>query len=383
MNRKNYDTDTLRILDIVGTYFIDVFYNEIYIKSTEIFNKGKAKSCTDAYRMLVRGYVNGVSTRKDLYMATVKKIHEYYINTQGMPCVFAEFEDDFLSKFIPREYYSILNSQEKDKILHEILIAGVTQLGNQLLQQNNLQKIIDNHRARSNIALFQENMVDIFLIQREIYYQKFTKEIVNESAKVPLEIYNKLKFALKEEIARRTKLEKDHEIALNIIKELMVRLKEACAGGSTVSKIPEMGQKESNNGPSVASVPKLEHKQVPEPQAPPKTHHTPAPAPIPPRTAEKIIPGAPRKLPQTRYPSPERDPLPPTSPYQAPPKQESRDSEESYYSQSDESSTDSAPVTPFKSNNRSSLEHSGAEEVEPITTPLDLNDDDPWAAMED
>ncbi len=375
MNRKNYSRETLRVLDIIGTYFVDVFYNDIYIKSTEYFANGKSQSCTDAYRMLIDTYVTVLSTQKTMYMTVVKKLHEYYSNIQGAPCIFSDFEDDFLSKFIPKEYYAILNSQEKDKIFYDIIIKSVKHLGEQLLLKENLHRIIDAHKNRSNITLFQEYMVDIFLIQREEYYQKFTKQIVNETTKIPLDVYNKLKAALKEEIIRRTKAEADYAIALDMIKALMDKLRQVSGAAS----------KSSPQGPPAPVAPTVIPPSQPRPLvSEPQFAITPR---TPARTQERAAtPGAPRKLPQTRYPSPE--PVTPSklqdrsssSSEEVAPRSHLMDEyvpDEMEPFQREDDDVVPSYQTEFSFKDDWKLD-SDSESSEEQTTLLNLEDDDPW-----
>lgn len=223
MDKKNYDKKLIALFDIVGSYFVDTFYNSLYLKSKDVFISGRTQSLTEAYRGVTISYLKGLSTRIDLYRQIIKKLHEYYQRTIGRTSgVFTDFEDVFLSKFIPKDYYENFTSQDKDKTLHDIIIRSVSELIELILKDHNMQKIIDDHMNKSNVVFLQQNMVNIHTRIREEYYSKFVTEIINDDkSAIPTALYNKLKHALKDETELRITAEADRDKAINMCTMLM------------------------------------------------------------------------------------------------------------------------------------------------------------------
>lgn len=228
MDRRNYDVKTIGIFDTIGSYFIDVFYNNHYLMAKGSVSDGRATSITDAYRANVLKYMNGIAARPDLYMTVVKKLHEYYQRTSGFgSIVFSDFEDKMLSQFIPPDYYKDFSEKHKDQTLREIIVKTVNELGEIVVGRDMLKRIIDDHMNKMNVTYLQDRIVEIFIIQREDYYERFAKEISkkNGNDKVDKDVVNKLKQIFIEEKKKRLDLEDDKERAVNMISQLLTKIK--------------------------------------------------------------------------------------------------------------------------------------------------------------
>jgi len=226
MERNNYDRSILAIFDILGSFFVDTVYNQLYLVSRSLVREAKASSITDAYKGTIINYMSGISSRKDLYMGVVKNLHEYYQKSNRLCIVFSEFEDKIVSNFIPPEYYRDFTETRKDTVLHDIIIKTVNKFGETVLSYEVLKKIIDNHRNLENVTFLQDKIIDIFIIQRENYYAKFAEKISSKNANnmVSSRLVDKLKKAVVEETKKRCKIENDLEIALKIISQLVEKV---------------------------------------------------------------------------------------------------------------------------------------------------------------
>ena len=227
MERSNYDRTTISVFDTVGSFFVDVFYNNHYLFSRDMVKSGRATSITDAYRSTIVNYMSGISSRKDLYITVAKSLHEYYQKSSGFgSIVFSDFEDKFLSQFIPPEYYRDFTERIKDNTLHEIIICTVNEFGAAILGKDFLRRVIDDHLNTNNVTFLQDRIVDIFIIQRENYYSKFVQEISksNSDNTVTKQLVEKLKQEFVTEKKRRCEAESDRDRALNIISQLVARV---------------------------------------------------------------------------------------------------------------------------------------------------------------
>jgi hypothetical protein len=225
MDRKNYDTKILVIFDTIGCYFIDIFYNSLYLKARDMVQMGSAASITDAYRTNVIAYIKGVNVRKDLYMIVVKNLHNYYQKIAGASsAIFSDFEDKILSQFIPYEYYADFTSRHKDSVFHGIIVKTVNDFGTFILKPKIMRLIIDKHMDQSNISLLQDQIVDILIILRETYHSKFVKEITKDKSQVSKAVVEKLKAAFIEEKRARCNAEHDRDKAILMIAELVKKI---------------------------------------------------------------------------------------------------------------------------------------------------------------
>jgi hypothetical protein len=184
---------------------------------------GKEHTVTDAYRSIITNYTTGINSRKDLYMKVVMSIHEYYQRHNKFSAVFGDFEDRFLEKFIPPEYYKDFTSAIKDNTLHAIIIYTVNNFATFILEQKILQQIIDNHKNKLNINILQDKIVDIFALKRENYYAKFAREIIGKGHNntVSSDVLHRLKEEFVKEKKLRLTLEGERDKALNMIQQLV------------------------------------------------------------------------------------------------------------------------------------------------------------------
>lgn len=228
MDRKNYDRSTISVFDVIGSFFVDVFYNGHYLLSREMVKSGCAQSITDAYRSTIINYMSGITTRKDLYMKVVKELHKYYQKSSGAGItVFSEFENRILMQFIPPEFYRDFTEKHKDNTLHEIIVKTTNEFGNIILCREIFGKIIDDHKNTANVSYLQDRIVDIFIYQREDYYARFAEEISKKNTgggKISKKLFDQLKKEFVNEKKRRCEAESDRDRAVGMISGLMKKI---------------------------------------------------------------------------------------------------------------------------------------------------------------
>jgi hypothetical protein len=225
---NKYDIKTISTFDIVGSYFVDIFYNNHYLLSKDNVRRGHADTVTDAYRTNVISYMDGIKNRQDLYKKVVKQLHEYYqLSTNSGSIVLSDFQDRILSHFIPPEYYKDFTENQKDKTLRDVIIKTVSNMGAVVSKKEMLYKIIDDHSNTNNVTILQDKMVNILMMQREEYYEKFAQQISKSGGglSVSQELFDKLKQAFIEEKQKSYHLNEDKERAIVMIKSLLNKIK--------------------------------------------------------------------------------------------------------------------------------------------------------------
>ena len=227
--KKQYDRKVLATFDLIGCYFIDLFYNDLFLKAKHQFTTGGAKSLTDVYRSHIVWYMRGIAEKPRNYIEIMKKLLEYYNReTNTVTATLAELENKILSQFIPPEYYQDFNNADKEQTLHCIIIRAINQLGEVVLEAQMLGRIIDDHLNPANVQLLQERMTDIFISQREEYYSKFVNEISknNGNSTVSRDQFKKLKAAYAEEMKKRVAAETDRDKAVQLLQAALGKISE-------------------------------------------------------------------------------------------------------------------------------------------------------------
>lgn len=227
IDRKKYDTRTLSTLDVFGSYFIDRYFNHMYLHACDLVSENGARNITDAFRANVINYMNGIS-KKTYYTTVVNQLHAFYQEKSGFnSIVLSEFENRVLGTFIPPEFYRSFTNNQKDKVLRDIIVKTANELGTVVIGRKMLPKIIDDHRNPLLVPELQDITLDILLTQRETYFIDFAKSISdsNGNDKVNRHVVDKLKQALVDEQHTRITAETDRDRALAIAQSLATTIK--------------------------------------------------------------------------------------------------------------------------------------------------------------
>ena len=226
----DHDARLRSILEILGSYFVDVYYNHIYISA-----KNADKNLTEDYVRQVKAFIRGVKTDQKAYSSVIQNLHKYSQRvTRRETMSFAEFVDRVVSCFVPEEYFNKFTSTQKDEVLGNIVTDLVATLGAHCVEPDALRRVIDNHDVSpmASINLFKDQARDVLQTKRAMIIHSFVSEVAEVKNQVPREVA----VALKDRIR---KLEKD-AAALGLrsrnIKEQNAALAAACKEHSRKEK---------------------------------------------------------------------------------------------------------------------------------------------------
>ena len=187
---NNYNKTTLSKFDIIGSYFVGVYYNDLYKKAEHLFLEDKYNNLTESYKSILYNYIKFTKTNK-FFTKTVIGIHKYFINsTRFTQITYKECIDFIVSEFIPNELFNSVKETKKYKLLNEILINCLEIFTEDILL-NHIIKIIDNHSEESNCLLLQNVFLKIILLEKDKMYAKF----INPNQKnhtIPIELFNNI-----------------------------------------------------------------------------------------------------------------------------------------------------------------------------------------------
>lgn len=177
---NKYSQSTLSKFDIIGSYFVNLYYNEFYIKAKNLKMQGNSNNLTEAYKNVLSSYVE-FSNHQDFFKQIVKGIHTYCISTTRYTTMsHKECIDFMISEFVPTNLWSSLRETQKNKLFHESLINCIKIFTEKIIC-NHLHVIIDNHDQNENITILQDLFLNIILLEKDTIFSKFINPKTNNN----------------------------------------------------------------------------------------------------------------------------------------------------------------------------------------------------------
>lgn len=194
---QKYPKKVIWVYDVIGSYFVDQFYNHLYIMAKKAAEIGHTPNITDGYRANVLRYHHGICSNVSYYKQAVTGLHEYYQTYAGQGITtIADFEDQILTQFIPEEFYDSFTDADRNTALREIIVCIATTLCESVISRDILPKIIDNHSNTSNVTQLQQLVVSALCTRRDDYFVKFAKQVTRAAGghnNVDIDTFNALK----------------------------------------------------------------------------------------------------------------------------------------------------------------------------------------------
>ena len=209
MQFNEYDPQLITAFDVIGSYFVDTFYNHLY--QPAVSKSSNTDSVNDTYRDHVKAYMYAVKSDKESYNKIVNGLHKYYIQvlTAHTTTNFASFIDLIVSMFVPKEYYSEMSIDTKDELFNNIICGLVGSLGAFTTQPDTLNQIIKYHDINFQVTIrqIQERAITILLAKRDMLHHRFLNEISETQETVSYQIVDNLKRAIKKLVREKADLQ--------------------------------------------------------------------------------------------------------------------------------------------------------------------------------
>ncbi len=177
-DRSSYSSTTISTYQIVGAYFVDVYYNHLYTEAIKFKTDGKVVSVTEGYRHATFAFLSALDNkakgyRAEHYNKLLQGINEYFIFwTTYSGLTLSDCIDKIVKEFVPADYFQSLTKEQKRNILRTILIDSIRDFTKIVIGEF-LGAIIDNHDETANVEALKEKIVDIFIMRRETMFHKF------------------------------------------------------------------------------------------------------------------------------------------------------------------------------------------------------------------
>jgi hypothetical protein len=241
----SYDRKLISILEIVGSHFVDIFFNHVWASAHTNLKSGT--SITDEYTRRVKAYILGVKTDERCYRDIVTRLHEYFrATTRYTTLSFSDFVERIISQFIPLEYYDLLNAAEKDETLGSVIADLISGLGTYVTRPDMLRRIIDEHdlQPKVTIRMIQDQGVTVLLAKRSVIHNNFLRKIGQATDTVSSEIVDDLKKALVKVVKQKAEI----AVALkNTSRTVKVLEDELSASREHVVKLEALARKLSSS----------------------------------------------------------------------------------------------------------------------------------------
>lgn len=261
MANSGYSSKTISTFDIIGSYFVDVFYNHIYRVAFQnhTLHAGSAeKSLTDDYKMALVAYKTGLHSDKKYYEGTIMGILEYYRTyTKFSTITLNKFIGELLQQYLPDEHYRVLTEQNRYLFLNKIISDIVTSFIDKIITFDYIRMVIDNRKNPDNTRQWVDDFVRIQIIEREKMFNAFISSATGDRGRGVdegavqriLEERDKLFERLQICLEQKCKLESDLDKAKKVVEELYRRLKIALERDVAQSNIQQNNnqQQTTNN----------------------------------------------------------------------------------------------------------------------------------------
>jgi len=210
-----YEKSTITKFDIIGSYFVGIYYNELYLKAEQLRNDGKYNSLTQAYQSVLYNYIQ-FTQNKDFFRKTILGIHKYFISTtKFVSMTYKECIDFIVNEFVPSHLFENIKETQKYNILNSI-ITDCLKIFTEKILKNQMAPIIDNHFEQANINILQNIYLEIMLLEKDKMYSRFINPDKRNHT-IPTELYNTIQKQLKKLTESNVELKKDNGLLVGEI----------------------------------------------------------------------------------------------------------------------------------------------------------------------
>jgi hypothetical protein len=220
-DKQNYSPKTLENFEIMSAYYVDIFYNHLYIEAKKLKATGNVASITDGYKHTLNAFLKGLDNPK-LYKKSIVGMHHYFISIGYASISFAKCIDRLTKEFIPLDYFSSLTVTQKMGVLRMVLNQSL-KLFIKKIVDDHMAKIIDFHIEKDNVRILQDELIDCFILEREGMYQRFIAE--NTKTNKNETVNRLLAEKMQTEIKRLVREKYDQQKQILILKKIITKRK--------------------------------------------------------------------------------------------------------------------------------------------------------------
>jgi hypothetical protein len=221
--KRDINGKTLSTINVMSSWVVNTFYNYLHQQAVQIHTSGRASSVTDAYKFIVRQYLDSFNDGEG-YRRNLTALHKYYMdNTRYSSIPFDEWMKDILKQFVPIDYFSIMSNSQQDATLRCIIVNSVTQFSSDVVCTQILDTLITNHDNPNLIQIMKKNMSSALIFEREKLFQALFKSSIGGGENKPM---NNMKAEITKLIEENIILKNKNNKAIAALKTALTKLKE-------------------------------------------------------------------------------------------------------------------------------------------------------------
>lgn len=177
------------IYEILAAFFVNIIYNKLYPLADEYKISGKFPTRTDAYRYVVRGYLNNIAEKpqngRSKSNTVIKELCEYYNTKKSVNFLQDNVINIYTDVFITQDFRRNFDMKSRIALLRKIIQISLTEFIKEILEPKFLNKIIDKNDTinTSNTRLCQNMLVAKFKEVKQTYIYKFDKALIETNNK--------------------------------------------------------------------------------------------------------------------------------------------------------------------------------------------------------
>lgn len=239
-NSKSFDDITSeKIFEIIGVYFANCYWNNLYALAQENWKEGKYRTIQEAYEGVIDKYSKAFRSENDVsekkhYDRIIKDLYINYRDFLQSHDTLIEFIDRVSKFLLPNDFYKTLTSRDpkKDTIFRNILTKSIARF-TIFLDRHEIEKVTNenNRQNKNNLLEWKKKFIDFFIRERD----EFCTLLMAKTSGVNLnkdenwmskEICDKLRNKIKDLVEEKSNLIKqinDYvkyvDVLKNIIKE--------------------------------------------------------------------------------------------------------------------------------------------------------------------
>ena len=173
---SNYDPKDIYLFEIIGSYFVDIVYNHIYI-NTKIKLSANT-SFIDEYIRKLQLYLIGIKNDKKCYNDIVKNLYKYYITISSENISYFQFITNITNTCILNNLKNKITIEHKEGIVSVIICDLVSNIITYILLPENINQVINQRSSNSKLLIrnLQDYSIQVLLTKKLDIQNKFIKE---------------------------------------------------------------------------------------------------------------------------------------------------------------------------------------------------------------
>ena len=254
LDRHNYSRETLNTFELISAYYIDIYYNHLYFHAQNLKTEGKVLSITMGYKYTLDAFLTSMNSPDFHKKHTIdlKELFAEYDNPMSS-MTYNVYLDKIAREFVPMDYCNVLNYNQKTHVIQNVLTQANKKFIFKIMQEY-LIMIIDDHNEPDNIRVMQEAFIDVLLMEREVFYERFISQKTRTNVKTPhidsslLEkMKTEMKLLINEKYELKDKLQGAKHLILTKNEEIIALKREIMNLNNNITELKSHAYQPQNN----------------------------------------------------------------------------------------------------------------------------------------